>query len=169
MASGYWQIEIDENDRHKTAFITKFGLFQHNRVPSGLTNAPGCFKRVVQLLLRGMTWKMVLAYLDDIIVVGSDFRSHLDNLRKVFQRFRENNLKLKPKKFILFQLNSENIEKVKTWPIPQNTNEAEKFLGLVNYHRDHIKTYAKIAGCLYKLTGPKAKFVWLEKHQNVFD
>ena len=40
MASGYWQIEIDEKDRHKTAFITKFGLFGHKRMAFGLCNAP---------------------------------------------------------------------------------------------------------------------------------
>ena len=55
MASGYWQIEIDEKDRHKTEFITKFGLFEHKRMAFGLCNAPATFQRVIQFILRGLT------------------------------------------------------------------------------------------------------------------
>ena len=55
MASGYWQIEIDEEDRHKTAIITKHGLFEHKRMPFGLCNAPATFQRVIQFVLRGLT------------------------------------------------------------------------------------------------------------------
>ena len=62
MASGYWQIEIDEADRHKTAFITKFGLFEHQRMAFGLCNAPATFQRVIQLVLWGLTWDKILAY-----------------------------------------------------------------------------------------------------------
>ena len=89
MASGYWQIKLDEADRHKTAFITKYGLFEHTRIGFGLCNAPATFQRAVQLVLRGLTWKDVLAYLDDIIVVGSSFEHHLTNLRKVLVQFVE--------------------------------------------------------------------------------
>ena len=185
MNSGYWQIEIDEKDRHKTAFITKYGLFEYERMPYGLTNAPSCFQRVVQLLMRGMTWKQILAFLDDIIVLGKQFRDHLTNIRNVLLRFRQHNLKLKPKKCVFFQkqvvflgklvneqgvsVNPENIEKVKHWPVPTTNNEVEKFLGFINYHRDHIKDYAKIAQPLYSLTGPKVDFVWKENHQNSFE
>ena len=185
MNSGYWQIEIDEKDRHKTAFITKYGLFEHNRMAFGLTNAPSCFQRVVQLLLRGMTWKQVLAYLDDVVVLGKNFKNHLHNIRRVLERFRKHNLKLKPKKCTFFQkqviflgklvdehgvsVNPENIEKVQNWPIPNSVKEVEQFLGFVNYHREHIKNYAAIAKLLYSLTGPRVKFHWLEKHQEAFD
>ena len=68
MASGYWQISIDPDDRHKTAFITRDGLFHHVRMGFGLTNAPATFQRVINFVLRGLTWKYVLAYLDDVIV-----------------------------------------------------------------------------------------------------
>ena len=56
----------------------------------------------MNLVLRGLTWKTVLAFLDDILVLGSDFQSHLNNLRHVFERFRKYQLKLKPKKCVLF-------------------------------------------------------------------
>ena len=56
LASGYHQIMIDEKDRHKTAFITKYDLFEHKRMAFGLCNAPSTFMRVMELVLRGLTW-----------------------------------------------------------------------------------------------------------------
>ena len=71
MASRYWQIEIDEQDRHKTAFIAKSGLFEHRRMAFGLCNTPATFQRVIQLVLRGLTGlSKILDYLDDVIVLG---------------------------------------------------------------------------------------------------
>ena len=102
MASGYWQIEIDEKDRHKTAFITKFGLFEHKRMAFGLCNVPATFQRVIQFVLRGLTWDKVLTYIDDVIILGKDFEDHLKNLQLTFKRFRKHSLKLKPKKCSLF-------------------------------------------------------------------
>ncbi|VDI02855.1 Hypothetical predicted protein [Mytilus galloprovincialis] len=103
MASGYYQAEIHEDDRHKTAFITKYGLFEHIRLSFGLCNSPAFFQRMIELILTGLTWKICLAYIDDVIVLGEDFEDHLVNLRTVLERFRENNLKLKPQKCKFFQ------------------------------------------------------------------
>ena len=185
MASCYWQIEIDEKDQHKTAFITKYRLFEHKRMAFGLCNAPATFQRVIQFVLRGLTWNKMLAYIDDVIVLGKDFTDHVTNLELTFQRFCQHNLKLKPKKCSLFHtettflghvvsfegvaVNPDNITKVKKWPIPQSVKDVEKFLGFVNYHRDHIQDYAGLTSILYKLTGSKATFEWQESHQEAFD
>ena len=73
LASGYWQLEINEEDRHKTAFVTRYGLFEHIRLGFGLCNAPATFRRAMHTVLQGLLWDYVLAYLDDVIVVGHDF------------------------------------------------------------------------------------------------
>ena len=73
LASGYYQIELEEDSRRKTAFITKYGRFQHIRMGFGLCNAPATFQRAMNLVLRGLTWSEVLVYLDDVIVVGKTF------------------------------------------------------------------------------------------------
>ena len=82
-------------DRHKTAFITKYGLFQFRRLAMGLCNAPVTFQRAMSQVLAGLNWKSAIIYLDDLIVVGKSFRSHLNNLKDVFDRLRRFNLKLK--------------------------------------------------------------------------
>ena len=87
LASGYWQILVDNRDSHKTAFLTKYGLFEHIRMAQGLCNAPATFQRVMHLVLRGLAWSKVLVYLDDVIVLGKSFEESLDNLEIVLQRF----------------------------------------------------------------------------------
>ena len=69
----------------------------------GLCNSPATYARVINLVLRGLIWKVVMAFLDDILVLGRDFEGHLANLRAVLVRFRKYGLKLKPKKCELFQ------------------------------------------------------------------
>ena len=181
--SAYWQVRIKPEDRKKTAFITKFGLFECIKMSFGLCNAPGTYARVMNLLLRGLTWKTVLAFLDDILVLGTDFQSHLNNLREIFQRFRKYQLKLKPRKCQLFrksveflgrkvsqnglQIGKQHLEPVKDWPVPTCTREVEQFLGFANYHRSFIKNYAKISSPMYEVTGKKP-FSWNHDRQLAF-
>jgi hypothetical protein len=112
MAWGYWQIPMDEEDIHKTAFITKYGLFEYVRLPFGLCNSPATFSRIIQVVLQGLTFCECLAYLDDVIVIGTDFDSQIQNLKTVMSRFEKYNLKLKPNKYNLFHTEINFLEKL---------------------------------------------------------
>lgn len=112
MAFGHYQVEIAEEDRKKTAFITRNGLLEHTRMGMGLCNAPATFQRSMQLVLRGLTWTHVLVYLDDVIVLGKDFADGFANVRTTIQRFREYCPKLEPKKCDLFRPEIEFLGKV---------------------------------------------------------
>ena len=70
LASGYWQVEVAENDQPKTAFTTPEGLFQFRVMPFGLCNAPATFQRLMDRVLSGLKWSTCLVYFDDIMVVG---------------------------------------------------------------------------------------------------
>jgi hypothetical protein len=98
MVSGYWQVELEESDKEKTAFCTQEGLFEFNVLPFGLCNGPATFQRLMDLVLTGLQWSSCLVYLDDVVVVGRSFEEHLLNLQNVFERLRRAGLKLKPKK-----------------------------------------------------------------------
>ncbi len=101
--SAYWQVKVRPSDRKKTAFGTKYGLYEFVRMGFGLCNAPATYCRIMSMVLRGLNWKTLLAFLDDVLILGKSFQDHLKNLRDVFQRFREYGLKLKATKCTLFQ------------------------------------------------------------------
>ena len=166
-ASGYWQIEIHPEDQKKTAFITKYGLFEHRMMVFGLCNAAATFQRAMQFVLSGLLWKKCLCYIDDVHVLGTDFESALNNLSEIFERFEIHNLKMRPKKCILLQpevvylgrlvgrdgvtIRQEHVQVIKDWPVPKTKQELQSFLGFTNYHREYIKDYAIVTESLYKV------------------
>ena len=139
---------------------------------------------MINLVLRGLTWKTVLAFLVDILVMGMNFEDHLSNLIETLERFRLHGLKLKPQKCILFQkeveflgrnvssnqlkMTSKDTKTVEEWPVPTSSKEVERFLGLANYHRVFVKNFAEKAQVLYSLTG-KNKFRWGQEEQEAFE
>lgn len=91
-------------DKPKTAFsIPGGGHWQFTKMPFGLCNAGAIFERLMERVLSNLSWKVCLVYLDDIIILSKDFKEHLDNLRQVFTRLEQANLKMNPKKCILLQ------------------------------------------------------------------
>ena len=152
--SAYWQVKIKPEDCSKTAIITKYGLFEFAEIAFGLCNSPATYTRVISLVLRGLNWKVVLAFLDDILVLGKDFEGHLANLRAVLVRFREYGLKL--------------IKDIKNWPRPKNKKEVERFLGFTNYHRAFIEEYTQMAFPLQALTG-KRTYQWGDEQERAFE
>ena len=175
LKSGYWQIEMEEADKPKTAFTTPLGFFECNRMPFGLTNAPATFQRLMERCMGDLNLKQCLVYLDDIIVYSATFEEHLVRLSSVFARLAEYGLKLKPTKCCLLRrhvnylghvISADGVatdpsktEALKTWPVPKDAAELRSFLGFAGYYRRFVKYYSKIAQPLNALLGgpPKKK------------
>ena len=104
LKSGFWQIMMDEESKQYTAFtVGNLGFFECKRMPFGLCNVPATFQRLMQSCLGELNLTYCLIYLDGIIIYAKDEEEHLDRLRTIFERFRRDNLKLKPSKCNLFQ------------------------------------------------------------------
>ena len=167
LKSGYWQVEMSVEDKKNTAFTMGQGLWQFVVLPFGLSNAPATFERLMELVLVGLPLTVCLVYLDDIIVHAQSFQEELDRLRVVFDRLRSANLKLNPKKCLLFQhgvnylghkigrngikTDPAKVEAVENWPTPQNCSELRSFLGLCFYYRRFVKSLDEIAAPLHRL------------------
>ena len=99
---GYWQVEMDESDKPKTAFTAHCGTFQYNRMPFGLKNAPATFQRALDMILTGFRWEYCLIYMDDVIVFSESFDQHIIDVQNVLRSLTEANETLKPSKCTLF-------------------------------------------------------------------
>ena len=102
MNAGYWQVELDPQDREKSAFISRKGQYEFKVLPFGLCNSPATFERLIEKVLAGLHWETCLVYLDDIIVCGKTFDEMVTNLDEVFLRLQQAGLKLKARKCHLF-------------------------------------------------------------------
>jgi len=130
----------------------------------------------MDLALNGLNFNMCLVYLDDIIVYSSTVEKHLLRLKKLFDRLRIADLKLKPSKCSLLRTevnflghvvsglgvatDPSKIELVKDWPTPLDVKEVRSFLGLASFYRRFVPTYAEIAAPLHALTAKNKQFDW---------
>ncbi len=169
LKSGYYQVEMEERDKPKTAFVCPLGFYEFNRMPQGITNAPSTFQRLMERCVGSLHLKEVLVFLDDIIVFSSTLEEHENRLLHVLQQLRENGLKLSPAKCRFFQgsvrylghivsrkgveTDPEKVSALRTWPRPQTLSELKSFLGFSGYYRRFIKDYSKIVKPLNDLTG----------------
>ena len=110
-------------------------------MPFGLCNGPSTFRRLMQVVLAGLEWECCFMYIGDILVCSRTFRDHLDHLKQVFDRLRQANLCLKPKKCFLQKLihylgyisqmeiasDDGKVEKIDQYPPPRDTTQARVF------------------------------------------
>ncbi|KAJ7995749.1 hypothetical protein DPEC_G00247820 [Dallia pectoralis] len=96
LKSGNYQIEVDEADKPKTAFVCPLGFWEFNRMPQGVTNAPSTFQRLMEKCMGDMNLKEVVVFLDDLIVFSKTLEDHEARLTKVLNRLKEYGLKLSP-------------------------------------------------------------------------
>jgi len=184
LAAGYWQVELDEAAKAKSAFVTPFGLYEWNRMPFGLCNAPGTFQRLMNHILGDLVPSICLVYLDDIIVFSSSIAEHTRRLKLIFNRLREAGLKIKPKKCKLLQTSVTYLgftfsahgvqpdnckaDAVKSWPTPKSLSDVRSFLGFASYYRRFVPSFSAIATPLNQLTQKDVPFHWDEKCHAAF-
>jgi hypothetical protein len=99
--SGYHQIRIKEEDRHKTTFTTPWGTFEYLRMPFGLSNAGDTFQRAMDYAFRELIGKLIEIYQDDLTIFSKDGKIHISHLKQVFEKCREFGISLNPAKSIL--------------------------------------------------------------------
>ena len=93
---------MDDLDKEKPAYACHRGLFEFNIMPFGLSNAPAVFQELISVILNGCR-AFAIAYLDDILILNTSFEEHLIHLNTIFDRLRHHGLKLKLKKCIFLQ------------------------------------------------------------------
>jgi hypothetical protein len=174
LRSGYHQIRIKIGDEWKTAFKTKFGLYEWLVMPFGLTNALSTFMRLMNHVLREFIGKFVVVYFDDILIYSKSFDEHIDHIRQVLIVLRAEKLYGNISKctfctdrvvFLGFvvtaegiQVDEDKIKAIKDWPVPKNVSQVRSFHGLAGFYRRFVKDFSTIAAPLNNLTKKEVPF-----------
>jgi hypothetical protein len=180
----YNRIRIKEGHEWKTAFRTRFGLFEYLVMPFGLTNAPATFQAYINNVLRKYLDVFVVVYLDDILVYSKTYDDHVRDVRKVLQALADAKMKIKPEKtefhktevkflgYIVsregLKMDKKKVEAVTSWPKPGTVKEVQSFLGFANFYRQFIKDYSKVAAPLTDLTKSDRVFEWTAEAEEAF-
>jgi len=171
LRSGYHQIKIRPQDIPKTAFSTRYGLYEYLVMSFRLTNAPAYFMYLMNSVFMPELDKFVVVFIDDILVYSENEQDHAEHLRVVLTRLREHQLYAKFSKcefwlkkvpFLRHILSEEGIavEEVMDWKAPTSVSEVQSFLGLAGYYRRFIHDFSKIAKPMTSVLQKDHKFVW---------
>jgi len=176
LKNGFHLIWVQEGDKWKTVFRTRYGLFKFQVMPFGLTNAPSTFQDMMNHLFSDMLEIGVLAYMDDILIYADTEERHDNTVREVLRRLSENGLAVSPEKcvwktqeveflgYIIGQegikMSQEKVEAVLSWQRPNSLTEVQSFLGFANFYRRFIQDYSRVARPLTELTKKEAGKEW---------
>ena len=157
----YHNIRIRNGDEWKTAFKTRYGLFEYTVMPFGLTNAPTTFQRWINSTLNRYLDICCLVYLDDILIYSNDLAQHKKDVRNIMETIRKAGMKLKSSKYefhkteteyLGFIINPEGVraDPVKTraieqWETPKTVKDIQCFTGFCNFYRRFINGFSRIA------------------------
>ena len=176
LGKAFWQVPLSEESKARAAFITYDGIFEFQTMPFGLSGAPATFQHLMMKVLRGISWKYVLCYVDDVIIFSSTFEDHLNNLEEVFKRLRNAGLKLSPNKCFFAQkklhylghvlsksgieTDPKKVEKILNLKAPKDPKGVKSLLGLTNYYKKFVEGYSQICSPLFNLLKKGTPFVW---------
>ena len=185
LKAGYWQIQLTDEARRKSAFITPWCHLEYTRMPFGLMAAPMTFQRMVDTLFTDADRTKVLWFMDDFLIVGNSIEEFLENLEYVFEKFREADLKVGPSKCDLMmekvpflgymvseqglQIDESKTDIVRNYARPTNPTQVRRFLGFINYYRRFIKDCGKLQKPLNDLLKKEEPFVWKAEQEKAFN
>ena len=185
--AAFHKIRIAEGEEWKTAFRTRYGLFEWLVTPFGLTGAPATFQRYINWVLREYLDEFCSAYIDDILIFSDgSLTDHRNKVKKVLQRLREAGLQLdigkcefevKTVRYLGFiieagigvSMEPEKVKAIMEWEAPRSTRGVRAFVGFANYYRRFIHDFSVLTAPLTELTKKGTLFKWGTEAQQAFE
>ena len=173
------EIRMAKGDEEKTAFLTRYGLFEYTVMPFGLCNAPSTFQAFINDTLREYLDVFCSAYLDDILIYSDNREEHVKHVKMVLDKLKQAGLYLDINKCQFhvqevkylgllittdgLKMDPRKVETIVKWKPARCVKDVQAFLGFANFYRRFIKDYSRIAAPLTALTRKDRKafvFPW---------
>lgn len=184
-SQGFYQINVDYRDRHKTAFSTPIGNFQFRRCPFGARNSCAYFQAEMNRIFTDGLYTKCIVYVDDILIFGRTRQEHDNNLHWVLSKCYEYNVKIKLEKcyfakdqveYLGFIISGSSIKplpsKIQTLSIqspPKDKTELRSLIGKLNFYARFIPNYSSQLEPLRELFRKNKDYQWREYHQTAFE
>ncbi|GKE12029.1 putative reverse transcriptase domain-containing protein [Tanacetum coccineum] len=130
LRSGYHQLRVCEEDIPKTAFRTRYGHYEFQVMPFGLSNAPAVFMDLINRVYKPYLDKIFIVFIEDILIYSKRKQEHEEHLKLILEGI---------------YVDLAKIESIKDWASPKTPTEIRQFLGLAGYYRRFIEGFSKIA------------------------
>jgi hypothetical protein len=185
LRSGYHQLKIRLEDIPKTAFTSRYDLYEFTFMPFGLTNALAYFMYLMNKVFMEFLDKFVVVFIDEILVFSQNEEEHEEHLSLVLQKLREHRLYamfskcdfwLKEVSFLGhiiteggIAVDPSKVQAILDWNPPKNVAEIRSFLVLVGYYRRFIEGFSKIVKPLTSLLEKGKEFKWDAKCEDSFE
>jgi hypothetical protein len=172
---GYHQLKIRECDIPKSAFVSRYGLYEYMVMSFGLTNAPAYIMYLMNKVFMLLLDKFVAVFIDDILVYSRSEEEHEEHLYLVSQKLQDHRLHAKLSKYEFWlkqvaflghivpkggiSVDPSKIQDVLSWNTPTSVGDIQSFLGLDGYYRRFIEGFSRISKPMTELL-EKDKFKW---------
>uniref|UniRef100_A0A2N9ENC7 Uncharacterized protein n=1 Tax=Fagus sylvatica TaxID=28930 RepID=A0A2N9ENC7_FAGSY len=176
---GYHQIPMNKADQDKTAFITPRGTYCYKMMPFGLKNAGATYQRMVTKMFGHIIGKIVVVYIDDMLVKSLKEENHIADLLQVFNILRESRLRLNASKCTFgvssgkflghivsrrgIEPNPDQIAALVDSAEPRNIKQVQRLTGMVAALGRFISRSADKCKPFFRLLGKRSKFIWNEE------
>src|ERR1700719_467914 len=154
-------------------------------MPFGLTNAPATFQHFMNDIFSDLLDTFMVVYLDDILIYSENLKQHIEHVREVLRRLRENGLFLNPVKcefhtetmeylgFVLsptgLLMDTAKVKAIQEWPTLRKVKDIQSFLRFANFYCRFIHRYSNIITPMTRLTRKNIPWLWSDDCQSAFD
>lgn len=181
-ASGFWQLELDEDSKKLCTFTTPFGRFSYCRLPFGVKSSPEIFLQVMQKYFGDM--ENVQIWMDDFLIYGDD-KTHAVALKRVLQKAQEIGLKFNLEKSKIDQesvkycghvfskngisVDPDKVTAIDNLEFPKDVPELQRVLGMLNYLREYIPNFSNYTENMRQLLKKNVTFNFTEAMKKDFN
>ena len=184
--AAFHRIRMKKGEEWKTAFRTRYGLYEWMVTPFGLAGGPACFQRFINWFLRDLLDDYVVAYVDDILIYSNgSLEDHHAKVKEVFRRLQKAGLSLDIDKcefdvttvkylgYIItagkdIRMDPAKVAAIRDWQSPRTVKGVRSFLGFANFYRDFIPQMSDLVRPLNELTRKDYKFEWTVEAEQAF-